>query len=639
MEVKLMTGNEAAARGFYEAGGLVASSYPGSPTVELLEAVRVYTPEVYAEFSVNEKVALEVGIGASFTGARAMVSMKHVGVNIAMDPLMTFTQTPIQGGFLLVSGEDPGMASSQNEQDNRVLGKFANMAILDPGSSQEAKDFAKLGFSLSEDYGLPVMLRMTSRVCHSRGPVEEHEREVREITGFSKIPEDFGMVPPNTFPKQFEMKKRIERLTEEACGWDINFLEVWDGDGGNSVQGHAPIDPEFLLPPKTLIITSGLLYYNLKELEAPVDIYKLGMVYPLPIEALRSLAEDYEQVLVLEELTPFIENELKIHGIDCEGKKYFSFTGELHTELIEAGLVKAGVLQAAKYETAGEVDTVARISMFCAGCPHRPVFDILKKNKISVIGDIGCYSLAVLEPLHMLNTIISMGATIGIMKGMSKALSLSGKEEPLVSVIGDGTFFHSGMTGALNLLHQMDPAANLTLIILNNGTTAMTGGQMTATSGSYTKDWDMNTSIPELLKAMGFPRVRVVDQFDYKGAKAAIEEELKFEGLSLVMTTRPCALNFKIREPYFVVDPEICIGCRSCVKTNCPPIVMKQYEGIEKLKSSIDPDLCVGCSVCSQVCPVSAISRVGDKARKGDSGSTPDNSPPEDKSLEEGGKR
>lgn len=640
MEVKLMTGNEAAARGFYEAGGLVASSYPGSPTVELLEAVRAYTPEVYAEFSVNEKVALEVGIGASFTGARAMVSMKHVGVNIAMDPLMTFTQTPIQGGFLLVSGEDPGMASSQNEQDNRVLGKFANMAILDPGSSQEAKDFAKLGLFLSEDYGLPVMLRMTSRVCHSRGPVELLEREAREITGFSKIPEDFGMVPPNTFPKQFEMKKRIERLTEDASGWDINFLEVWEGDVRESVKGRNSVsDTQFLPPPKTLIITSGLLYYNLKELEAPVDIYKLGMVYPLPIEALRSLVEDYEQVLVLEELTPFIENELKIHGIACEGKKYFSFTGELHTELIEAGLVKAGVLETAKYETAGEVDTVARISMFCAGCPHRPVFDILKKNKISVIGDIGCYSLAVLEPLHMLNTIISMGATIGIMKGMSKALSLSGKAEPLVSVIGDGTFFHSGMTGALNLLHQLDPAANLTLIILNNGTTAMTGGQMTATSGSYTKDWDMNTSIPELLKAMGFPRVRVVDQFDYKGAKAAIEEELRFEGLSLVMTTRPCALNFKIREPYFVVDPQVCIGCRSCVKTNCPPIVMKAYDGIEKLKSSIDPDLCVGCSVCSQVCPVSAISRVGDKGRKGGTASTPDESLPVDKSLEEGGEQ
>ena len=597
MNVKLMTGNEAAARGFYEAGGLVASSYPGSPTVELLEAVKHYAPEVYAEFSVNEKVALEVGIGASFAGARAMVSMKHVGVNVALDPLMTFTETPILGGFLLVSGDDPGMASSQNEQDNRVLGKFANMAILEPGSSQEAKDFTKWGFALSEDYGLPVMLRMTSRVCHSRAPVVLEDREAREVSGFSKIPEDFGMIPPNTAPKQFEMKKRITRLTEEAAGLDINFLESWEA-------GEA----------KTLVITSGLLYYNLKELAAPVDIYKLGMVYPLPVEAIRNLVQDYDQVLVLEELTPFIETELKLHGISCEGKKYFSFTGELHTERIESGLAEAGVLTSAQPEPASEVETVPRISMFCAGCPHRPVFDILKKNKISVIGDIGCYSLAVLEPLHMLNSIISMGATIGILKGMSKALTLGGKSEPLVSVIGDGTFFHSGMTGALNLLHQLDPHANLTLIILNNGTTAMTGGQMTAASGSYTDRWDMNASIPEILSAMGFNRVKVVDQFDYKAAKATLEAEMKHEGLSIVMTTRPCALNFKIKEPYFVVDPTICIGCRSCVKTNCPPIVMKAYEGIDKLKSSIDPDHCVGCSVCAQVCPVSAISRVGSKA-------------------------
>lgn len=606
MEVQLLTGNEAAARGFYEAGGLVASSYPGSPTVELLEAARRYVPEVYAEFSVNEKVALEVGIGASFAGARAMVSMKHVGVNVAMDPLMTFTQTPIQGGFLLVSGDDPGMASSQNEQDNRVIGKFANMAVLDPGSSQEARDFAKLAFDLSETYQMPVMLRMTSRVCHSRAPVELEPRIPREVKGFTKVPEDYGMIPPNTQDKQPRMKARMERLTAEAAGFDINWLDVW---GGSELGEH----------PDTLVITSGLLYYNLKELDPPVDIYKLGMVYPLPVEAIRSLALDYKRVIVLEEMTPFIESELKSYDIACEGKKYFSYTGELHTERIEAGLIEAGVMSNSRFETPRQTEAVERLSMFCAGCPHRPVFDILKKNKISVIGDIGCYSLAVLEPLHMLNSIISMGATIGIMKGMSKALALAEKSEPLVSVIGDGTFFHSGMTGAMNLLHQLDPQANLTLIVLNNGTTAMTGGQMTATSGSYNPDWDMNASIPELLKDMGYNRVRVVDQFDYKTAKAAIEEELKYEGLSVVMTTRPCALNFKIREPYFVVDPTICIGCRSCVKTNCPPIIMKSYEGIEKLKSSIDPDLCVGCSVCAQVCPVSAISRIGDKKAGGTS--------------------
>jgi indolepyruvate ferredoxin oxidoreductase alpha subunit len=595
-----MTGNEAVARGFYEAGGLVASSYPGSPTVEILEAARHFTPEVYAEFSVNEKVALEVGIGASFAGARAMVSMKHVGVNVAMDPLMTFTQTKIQGGFMLVSGDDPGMASSQNEQDNRVIGKFANMAILDPGSSQEAKDFAITAYDLSETYNLPVMLRMISRVCHSRAPVELGDRVPREVAGFTKNPADYGMIPPNTFDKQYHMKDRIERLGHASSGFEINWLDTCEA------AEKVP----------ALVITSGLAYYNLKELNVPVDIYKLGMVYPLPIEAIRTLAEDYERVIVVEEMTPFLENELKINGIACEGKKYFSFTGELHSEAIEAGLIEAGVLTTSQYEKPEVVNTVARISMFCAGCPHRPVFDILKKKRVSVIGDIGCYSLAVLDPLNMLNSIISMGATIGIMKGMSKALALGGKSEPLVSVIGDGTFFHSGMTGALNLLHQLDPDANLTLIVLNNGTTAMTGGQMTAASGSYTEGWDLDVSIPKMLETMGYPRVKVVDQFDYKTAKAVIEEELKHPGLSVVMTTRPCALTFRIKEPYFVVDPTICITCRNCVKTNCPPIVMKHYEGIEKVKSSIDPDHCVGCSVCSQVCPVGAISRVSERGQK-----------------------
>lgn len=597
MNYKMLTGNEAVARGFYEAGGRVASSYPGSPTVELLESVKQYIPEVYAEFSINEKVALEVGIGASFAGARAMVSMKHVGLNIAMDPLMTFTQTRIQGGFLLVSGDDPGMSSSQNEQDNRAIGKFANMAVLDPGSSQEAKDFAVMAFELSESYNLPVMIRMTSRVCHSRAKVELGTRTEIEVAGFTKKSEDYCMIPPNTFQKQYDMHDRIFTLGEKANSLEFNWLDAYDGKDRVA----------------TLIITSGLMYYNIKALQLPVDVYKLGMVYPLPVEAIRNLSKDYERILVVEEMTPFIENELKIHGIDCEGKHYFSFTGELHSEIIQKGLIEAGVMAKPIFDTSENIETVARISMFCAGCPHRPVFDILKKKHISVIGDIGCYSLAVSDPLNMLNSIISMGATLGILKGMSKALALGGKSEPLVSVIGDGTFFHSGMTGALNLLHQLDPDANLTLIILNNGTTAMTGGQLTATSGSYTSAWDLNVSIPDMLETMGFGRVRSVDQFDYKAAQTAINEELNYPGLSVVMTTRPCALNFKIRDPYFIVDPAICIGCRSCVKTNCPPIVMKKYEGIETLKSSIDPDLCVGCSVCSQVCPVSAISRVSER--------------------------
>lgn len=589
-----MTGNQAVARGFYEAGGYIATSYPGSPTVEIMETVKSICPEAYAEFSINEKVAVEVAIGGSFSGARAMASMKHVGVNVAMDPLMTFTQTKINGGFVLITGDDPGMASSQNEQDNRVLGKFANMAIFDPGNSQESLDYTKMAFKISEDYNMPVMVRITSRVCHGRGIVEIGEREVREISGFHGDIKDYGMIPPNTYAKQYVMKERIDKLIEDSSELPVNHYEP-------SKSGRKDV----------LIVTSGLAYYNLKELDLDVSIYKLGMVYPLPIDKLQTLASQYDRIIVIEEMLPFIENELKIMGIACEGKKYFSFTGELPSEAIEKGLIVAGILDKSSYEVATLTDTVNRIAMFCAGCPHRPVFDILKKAKANLIGDIGCYSLAVLDPIELSSSIISMGASLGIMKGMTKANRLAEKPQALVNVIGDGTFFHSGMTGMVNMLHQLDPKDNITIIVLNNGLTAMTGGQPTAVSGAYGGSGaDMNVQIPELLKGMGFERVKVVDQFNYKEAKAVITEEIKYEGLSIVMTTRPCALNFKIKETPFYIDPNICIGCRTCIKTNCPPLLMKSYEGHEKLKSSINADMCVGCSVCSQVCPVGAIKRL-----------------------------
>ena len=591
-----MTGNQAIARGFYEAGGQLATSYPGSPTVEMLETIKEICPQAYSEFSINEKVAVEVAIGGSFSGARSMATMKHVGVNVAMDPLMTFTQTKINGGFVLVTGDDPGMASSQNEQDNRTLGKFANMAIFDPGNSQEAISFTKNAFDISEKYNMPVMVRITSRVCHSRGIVELNERVEKPISGFNGDIKDYGMIPPNTFAKQYVMHDRIEQLKTDSSNFEFNRYE-------ESSTGRKDV----------LIVTSGLMYYNLKELNLDLSIYKLGMVYPFPLDKLKELASKYEKVIVIEEMLPFIENELKLAGIPCEGKKYFSFTGELHTEIIEKGLLDANVIQKTTYEIPQPVDTVNRLPMFCAGCPHRPVFDILKKSKANLIGDIGCYSLAVLEPIELSSSIISMGASLGIMKGMTKANTLAGQKKALVNVIGDGTFFHSGMTGAINMLHKLDPTENMTIIILNNGLTAMTGGQPTAVSGHYwDQGADMYVEIPNLLKGMGFERIKVIDQFNYKEAKTIINEELKHEGLSIIMTTRPCALNFKIKETPFYVDPEMCIGCRTCIKTNCPPLLMKKYDGHDKLKSSINPDMCVGCSVCSQVCPVGAIKRIGE---------------------------
>lgn len=582
----LMTGNQAISRGFYEAGGNLAASYPGSPTVGILTEMKQYN-ELYSEFSVNEKVALEVGIGSSFAGGRTLVSMKHVGLNIAADPFMTFTQTKVNGGFLLVTGDDPGMASSQNEQDNRLLAKFANCPIFDPSNSQEAKDFVKIALEMSEDYHCPTLMRITSRLCHSRSVVTTQERIEKDNPPFSGQIKDFGMIPPNTFEKQYDMKNRIENLAEVAC--NASYNQYYPASNKDA-----------------LIITSGLMYNNLMELGVELSVYKLGMVYPLPIKELKEISSQYKRVIVIEEMMPFIENELKIHDIACEGKSYFSFTGELHSELIEEGLLNAGVLKEKVFSKEEAVQTVARLPMYCAGCPHRPVFDILKKTKHKVIGDIGCYSLSVLYPIEVSNSIISMGASIGIAKGMAKMNKIRGLDEPVIAVIGDGTFFHSGITGMINLLHQNE-GENITILILNNGLTAMTGGQENASSGKYTSHADMNVDIPTFLQASGLPEVQVVDQFDYKKAKQVITDAIKHQGLSIVMTTRPCALNFKIKEPHYYVDPDICIGCRTCLKTNCPPILMKAYEGHEKLKSSIDPTMCVGCSVCSQVCPVGAI--------------------------------
>jgi indolepyruvate ferredoxin oxidoreductase alpha subunit len=581
-----MTGNEAIARGFYEAGGNLASSYPGSPTVGILSSVKAYEG-IYGEFSINEKVALEVGIGSSFAGGRTMVSMKHVGLNIAADPFMSFTQTKINGGFLLVTGDDPGMASSQNEQDNRILGKFANCPIFDPSNSQESKDFVIEALDLSERYHCPVIMRITSRLCHSRSSVTLGERKTKENPSFSGDIKDFGMIPPNTFQKQFDMQARMDALQDLANDYKYNEYRPSSNKD-------------------VLIVTSGLMYNNFMELGLDLSVYKLGMVYPLPIKKMKALAREYKRIIVIEEMMPFIENELKIHGIPCEGKAYFSFTGELFSELIEDGLLKAGLIEKKQLTETKSVDTVARLPMFCAGCPHRPVFDILKKTKHKVIGDIGCYSLSVLYPLEVSNSVISMGASLGIAKGMAKINKMKGLDEPIIATIGDGTFFHSGLTGILNFLHQ-DHGENITIIILNNGITAMTGGQENASSGLYLDQADMKVDIPELLKVSGLPEVQVVDQFNYKETKKIITEAIKYEGLSIIMTTRPCALNFKIKEPHYYVDPEICIGCRTCLKTNCPPILMKAYEGMDKLKSSIDSTMCVGCSVCSQVCPVGAI--------------------------------
>ena len=625
----ILTGNQAVARGFWEAGGSIASSYPGSPTVEILDSLKSYT-EIFSEWGVNEKVALEIAMGGSFAGARSMVSMKHVGINIAADPLMTFTQIKTKGGFLLVVGDDPGLTSSQNEQDSRMWGKYGNLPILEPSNPQEVKDYVKVGLDISEKWNTPVLLRLTSRLCHSRAVVDLKDREEKEIEGFVEDQARYCMLPPNSNKQQYFMKERMQKLQSFNDSFELNKLEEKENT-------------------EVLIITSGLPYEALKEIDANVDIFKLAMVWPLPIDRIKAFSKKYKKIIILEELIPFVEEDLKINGIEVCGKEYFSFTGELTIDSVREGLEKASLLNKPVEDTdvsienavaagkgmgvAASIGTgtgtgtgtsitveeelpeeiVKRTPMLCSGCPHRPIFDILKKEKATVMGDIGCYSLGFLEPFEVHKTNISMGASLGNALGVAAAQRKAGKVKPIVATIGDGTFFHSGMTGILQLAQTKE---NITVIIMDNRTTAMTGGQITLTTGDYFKERELfSVHIPDVLSAFKIMDVTVVDQFKYKETKEAIHAAMAREGFSIIVTTRPCALNFKIKQPHFYVDENICIGCRSCVKTNCPPISMKLYPGKEKKNSYINPDMCVGCSVCAQVCPVGAIKRSAEEER------------------------
>lgn len=592
----VMTGNEAVARGFWEAGGKVSAAYPGSPTVSITDTLMGFK-EIDANWATNEKVAMEMAMGASITGARSMVIMKHVGLNIALDPFMTFTQTRTVGGFVIAIGDDPGLTSSQNEQDSRVLAQFANIPVLDPSTPMEAKTFTAEALKLSEKFKTPVMLRIMSRLCHARGIVETERRRDSVITGFTEDQANFCMLPPHSNKQQYFMKERMEDMSKYNESFTLNSLEKNGSD--------------------VLIITSGMVYGVLKEINPKADIYKLGMIWPLPVEKIKDISKSYKKVIVLEELMPVMEKELKSNGIECEGKKYFSFTGELNFEDVKKGLQEAGVLLNTEENNSNNTpvnqDELKKVTerspMLCAGCPHRPVFDALKKAKATVIGDIGCYSLGFLPPFEVHKTNISMGASIGMVIGMAKANRLAGIEKPLVCTIGDGTFFHSGLSGVVQLA---DVEENITVVCMDNRTTAMTGGQKTVTTNELYKDDNKEepqhfVSIKNIVEACGITDVEVVDQFQVKALQKTLKEAMRRPGISVLIMTRPCALNFKIVNPPYAVDPSICIGCRNCVNTNCPPINMHKYKEIDALKSHIDADMCVGCSVCSQVCPVNAI--------------------------------
>ncbi len=584
MEKLLLSGNEAVARGAYEAGCRFGFAYPGTPSTEIMENYVRY-PGVHAQWSPNEKVAFEVGIGASMGGARALVGMKHVGVNVAADPLMTFAYTGVKGGFVLAAADDPEMHSSQNEQDSRRWGPFAKIPILEPSDANEARFYVMRAFEMSEEFDTPVMLRLTTRISHSKGIVEIGEARDAVMTGYERNIAKYTMMPNFARVRHTLVEQRMERLLELAENFDFNREEMGDTSVG--------------------VVTGGISYQYVREILPEVSVFKLGMTYPLPIERIRKFAKKVKRLIVVEELEPFYEEQLKIHGIPCEGKKFLSLEGELNPERLRAGMVEAGIIDNGHKLVKGE-KVIPRPPVLCPGCAHRGVFHSLKKLKADVFGDIGCYTLAGFEPLEALHSTICMGASIGNAIGAA----LVGGTEKAVAIIGDSTFLHSGITPLLDAVYNQ---ATVTVIILDNRATAMTGGQQHPATGYNLKgEPSPAVDIGELCKALGVRNVRLVDPYNLEKTKSAIKASMKEKGPSVVITTRPCMLfPRKIRGEAYYVDEEVCNGCGACFRIGCPA-VSRSGEFTEKglAKAQIDETTCTGCEICVQVCPVDCIHKL-----------------------------
>ncbi len=583
----ILSGNEAVARGCYEYGLHVATAYPGTPSTEILENISQY-PEIYSEWSPNEKVAFEVAMGATFEGARALVAMKHVGLNVAADPFMSISLIGAPGGFIVVSADDPGMHSSQNEQDNRYYAKFAGYPCLEPADSQESKDFVGDALTISIEFDVPVLFRMTTRICHSKGVVILGDRKTYEVKGFQRDPKKFVVLPAHgriRHPWAVERLKKLQAFSEKSS---LNVEE----------EGNLGIG----------IITNGVVYQYVKEVIPDASILKLGMSYPLPLKKIRSFSESVKKLFIVEELEPFIEEQVKIQGIDCEGKKYWTNLGELSPDIVEKGFVAAGILKK-KSSVRVKENVISRPPIFCPGCPHRGLYYTLKKLKAVVTTDIGCYTLGVLPPLESGDTCVEMGASIGVAAGMSKA---RGDGKGIVATIGDSTFLHSGMTGLLNAVNDQ---AGITVVIADNRITAMTGGQYHPGTGKTLMGNDAKpVDLAKICQALGVERIKVIDPYSLEETRETLKSEMESDTLSVVITNRPCALfpseNRKlVKKDPFTVDLEKCIGCHTCFKVSCPAISESDEKTVKGLtKSHIDPILCTGCSVCAQVCPVQAIS-------------------------------
>lgn len=573
---ELLLGNAAVARGAYEAGVTVVASYPGTPSTEITENIVKYD-EIYAEWAPNEKVACEVAIGASVGGARSMTCMKHVGLNVMADPVFTASYTGVNGGFVICVADDPGMHSSQNEQDSRHYAKASKIMMLEPADSSECKEFTKLAYALSEEYDTPVFIRLSTRVSHSQGLVEICERENYELKDYIKNSPKNVMMPGYAIKRHVVVEERMSALSKLADTIEINKSEINSGKIG--------------------VITSGAAYMYAKEaLGDSVSYLKLGMVYPLPEQKIREFAEKFDEIFVIEELDPFIEEHCKALGIKVKGKEVFTLLGEYTPSMIKKAVLG---IESDKYNEIEET-LPARPPVMCAGCPHRGTFYVLKKLGLTVAGDIGCYTLGAVAPLDTIDTTLCMGASIGMAMGMVKA---RGKDfaKKVVSVIGDSTFIHSGITGLVDVVYNK--GIN-TVIILDNSITGMTGHQDNPTTG-YTirKEPTKQVNLIALCKSIGIERVVVADPFDTKKFEEVVKTELEAEEPSVIIAQRPCALLKTVKYSGNCKISDKCKKCKVCMKLGCPAISEKNGEIV------IDKNQCNGCGLCLNVCPFGAIEK------------------------------
>lgn len=587
---KLMTGNEAIARGAYEAGVKYASAYPGTPSTEILENIALYKNDIVAEWAPNEKVALEAAAGGAFGGARTVASMKHVGLNVAADPLFTVAYTGINGGFVVITADEPGMHSSQNEQDNRNYAKSAKVPLLEPATSQEAKDMMKMAYEISEKYNTLVMMRLTTRLCHSKGLVECEERNEVGIKPYTKEVKRVT-VPANARLLRIDVEEREKKLYKFSNETELNYMEINEGT-------------------KVGVIASGMCFNFAKEVFGKDASYlKLGFTNPMPDEKIKELATKVDTIYIIEENDKFIEDHVKSLGIECIGKDVLPAYGEMTSDVIRKSIFKENF----KHEDIEPELVIPRPPTFCAGCPHRGLFYELGKRKdIVIAGDIGCYTLGFAPPYNAMDFVVCMGASLSSAHGCQKVLDMvDGNKKRVVGVLGDSTFFHTGINSLIDVIYNK---GNSISIILDNRITGMTGHQQNPGSG-FTLQGEDTTSIniEQVVKALGAKNVRVINPNKLDEVKDALDWAIGLDEASVIITRWPCALKRfseadieefgRVFTERCVVDEEKCIGCKKCTKTGCPAISFNK----ETKKSSIDMNQCLGCEVCLQVCPKGAI--------------------------------